>query len=87
MISLNLEDIESVRINLMPLTLTRPVGALLCGIADTVAERWQRLLPGAEVGYLTAPYLAAAFPAVNSDLTVAAHVLPTPVVGYSVVLV
>ena len=78
MISLNLEDIESVRINLMPLTLTRPVGALLCGIADTVAERWQRLLPGAEVGYLTAPYLAAAFPAVNSDLTVAAHVLPTP---------
>lgn len=77
MIALNLEDIESVRVNLMPLTLTRPVGALLAGIADTVAERWQRLLPGAQVGYITAPYLAAKFPAVESDLTVAAHVLPT----------
>ena len=77
MISLNLEDIEAVRVNLMPLTLTRPVGALLAGICDTIAERWQRLLPGAQVGFLTEQYLKAKFPAVDSDLTVAGHVLPT----------
>lgn len=77
MISLNLEDIESVRVNLMPLTLTRPIGALLAGICDTIAERWQRLLPGAQVGFLTDSYLSAKFPAVESDLTVAGHVLPT----------
>ncbi len=58
MISINLEDIEPVRTNLKPLTLTRPVGDLLCGIEDTIAQRWQRLLGHARVGYLTEPYLA-----------------------------
>lgn len=77
MISLNLEDIEPVRTNLMPLTLTRPVGDLLCGIEDTIAQRWMRLLGDARVGYLTEPYLAAKFPTVDTALTVAAHVIPT----------
>lgn len=77
MISLNLEDIESVRINLMPLTLTRPVGDLLCGIEDTIAQRWMRLLGAAEIGYLTAPYLSTKFPAADTPLVVAAHVIPT----------
>ncbi len=77
MISINLEDIEPVRTNLKPLTLTRPVGDLLCGIEDTIAQRWQRLLGHARVGYLTEPYLAKKYPAVDAALTVAAHVIPT----------
>ncbi len=77
MISLNLEDIESVRTNLMPLTLTRPVGDLLCGIEDTIAQRWQRLLGEARVGYLTESYLSCKYPAVETTLIVAAHVIPT----------
>lgn len=72
-----LEDIESVRINLMPLTLTRPVGALPAGICDTIAGRWQRLLPGATVGYATAGYLARKFPRGEGDLIVAGHVIPS----------
>lgn len=78
MISLNLEDIDSIRVNLKPLTLTRPVGDLLCGIEDTVAQRWARLLPGVQTGYLTEPYLAAKFPAVDASVVVAAHVIPSP---------
>lgn len=77
MISLNLQDNDSVRTNLMPLTLTRPVGDLLCGIEDTIAQRWQRLLGSARVGYLTEPYLSKKYPAVDAALIVAAHVIPT----------
>lgn len=78
MISLNLEDIDSIRVNLKPLTLTRPVGDLLCGIEDTIARRWARLLPDAQVGYLTEPYLAAKYPAADASIVVAAHVIPSP---------
>lgn len=72
-----LEDIEPIRTNLKPLTLTRPVGALPAGIADTIAERWQRLLPGATVGYATADYLSRKFPRGEGNLFVAAHVIPS----------
>lgn len=78
MTTLNLRDDRTVRVNLMPLTLTRPVAALLCGINDTIAERWQRLLPGAHIGYITEDYLAGKFPAVESETVVAGHIIPTP---------
>lgn len=72
-----LEDQPSVRVNLMPLTLTRPCGALLAGIAETIAERWLRLLPGSTVGFRTADYLAAKFPAGGeADVVVAGHIVP-----------
>ncbi|MGI4833940.1 MAG: GlmU family protein [Janthinobacterium lividum] len=48
--------------HLLPLTYTRPVAALRCGIL-TVAEKWQRRLGSPAVGYLTQPYLQAKFPA------------------------
>ncbi|QIX60956.1 glucose-1-phosphate thymidylyltransferase [Hymenobacter sp. BT18] len=55
-------DDPAIRPHLLPFTFTRPVAALRCGIL-TLAEKWQRRLGAAQVGYLTEPYLQAKFPA------------------------
>jgi UDP-N-acetylglucosamine diphosphorylase/glucosamine-1-phosphate N-acetyltransferase len=55
-------DDPAIRPHLLPLTFTRPVAALRCGIL-TIAEKWQRRLGATSVGYLTEPYLQAKFPA------------------------
>ncbi len=55
-------DDPAIRPHLLPLTFTRPVAALRCGIL-TIAEKWQRRLGSATLGYLTQPYLQAKFPA------------------------
>ncbi|GAC1375130.1 MAG: hypothetical protein NVSMB30_18890 [Hymenobacter sp.] len=55
-------DDPAIRPHLLPLTVTRPVAALRCGIL-TLAEKWQRRLGVDSVGYLTQPYLQAKFPA------------------------
>lgn len=47
-----------------PLTLTRPVAELRCGLF-TNTERWQRLLPSAQIGYETESYLSGKFPAIE----------------------
>ncbi|MVN76810.1 glucose-1-phosphate thymidylyltransferase [Hymenobacter sp. HMF4947] len=55
-------DDPAIRPHLLPLTFTRPVAALRCGIL-TIAEKWQRRLGTEGVGHLTQPYLQAKFPA------------------------
>jgi UDP-N-acetylglucosamine diphosphorylase/glucosamine-1-phosphate N-acetyltransferase len=55
-------DDPAIRPHLLPLTFTRPVAALRCGIL-TIAEKWQQRLAVASVGYLTQPYLQAKYPA------------------------
>lgn len=45
-----------------PLTLTRPVAEMRCGIL-TFAERWQRILDSEKISYSTEKYLEAKFPA------------------------
>ncbi|WP_151085877.1 GlmU family protein [Hymenobacter baengnokdamensis] len=57
-------DDPAIRPHLLPLTFTRPVAALRCGIL-TIAEKWQYRLGTATLGYLTQPYLQARFPAGN----------------------
>ncbi|MFZ9657436.1 MAG: putative sugar nucleotidyl transferase, partial [Crocinitomicaceae bacterium] len=57
-----------------PLTLTRPVGALRCGIY-TNAERWSKCFPEAAIGFETEAYLQAKFPAVEG-IKINAQVLP-----------
>ncbi|MEY2963282.1 MAG: hypothetical protein RL754_543 [Bacteroidota bacterium] len=52
-----------VRDQLLPLTFTRPVAGLRCGIL-TIAEKYERR--GAEIGYLTQDYLQTKFGAVES---------------------
>lgn len=63
---------------LLPLTFTRPVGALRPGIL-TLAEAWERM-SGQEVGYHTESYLRGKFPGVNAEVVheVDGTLLPTP---------
>jgi UDP-N-acetylglucosamine diphosphorylase / glucose-1-phosphate thymidylyltransferase / UDP-N-acetylgalactosamine diphosphorylase / glucosamine-1-phosphate N-acetyltransferase / galactosamine-1-phosphate N-acetyltransferase len=60
-----LYDDASVRINLLPLTFTRPVADIRCGIW-TLAEKWAHFL-GAKPSFLTEPYLQSKFPLVTTD--------------------
>jgi UDP-N-acetylglucosamine diphosphorylase/glucosamine-1-phosphate N-acetyltransferase len=53
-------DNPAVRLNLLPLTYTRPVAALRVGIL-TLAEKWAHELNGS-VSYLTEAYLQEKFP-------------------------
>ena len=52
---INLDD-NGLHLRFAPLTLSRPLGNLRLGIY-TNNERWERLLPDCEVGYLTESYL------------------------------
>ncbi len=80
--NLILFDDPAIRLNLLPLTLTRPVADLRVGIL-TIAEKWQRrLMPGdteTPVSFLTEPYLQTVFPAVFSadNLYINGAVCPT----------
>ena len=44
-----------------PLTLTRPIGDIRCGIF-TNTERWKKLIPNAEITYNSEEYLSGKFP-------------------------
>lgn len=65
---------QQARLKFAPLTLTRPVGALRCGLF-TNAERWQKWLPAAQIGYDTAEYLQTKFPK-NEGILVSAQLIP-----------
>ena len=46
--------------NFLPLTFTKPVAEMRCGIL-TFSERWQKLLNSTEISYLTEDFLQAKF--------------------------
>ncbi len=62
-------DPADVRANLLPITYTRPVGAIRMGLC-TMAERWQAFMPG-NYHWLTQEYLRELFPPAQStdDMT------------------
>ena len=62
------------RDHLLPLTYTRPVAQLRCGIL-TIAEKYQKR--GFEVGYETEDYLQEKFPSIHHDILVSGSVCPT----------
>ena len=62
------------RDHLLPLTYTRPVAQLRCGIL-AIAEKYQKR--GFEVGYETEDYLQEKFPSVQHDILVSGSVCPT----------
>ena len=65
----------SSRDHLLPLTFTRPVAALRCGIL-TVAEKYTRR--GHEVGYATQEYLSKKFPGLQApEVCIDGGVCPT----------
>lgn len=74
-------DNPEVHANLLPLSFTRPVGALRCGI-DTIAEKWQRLLDAGIYFQPSEDYLLPIFGAPEEALAgedtlyVAGHVIP-----------
>ena len=54
-------DEHAVWADLLPITFTRPVGAIRLGI-DTIAEKWQALLPGEYSWKAAESYLDELFP-------------------------
>ncbi len=68
---------DEIRLNLLPLTFTRPVADLRLGII-TMKEKWQFLLKG-NYSYYTVPYLREKFPlkSTNDNIFINASVLPT----------
>lgn len=61
----------------LPLTFTRPVAEMRCGIL-TFSERWQKLLDSSEVSYLTEDYLQEKFkkPEKKESLLLVPNFLP-----------
>ncbi|MCX4264139.1 MAG: putative sugar nucleotidyl transferase [Muribaculaceae bacterium] len=70
-------DNAAVRSNILPLSYTRPLGALRIGI-DTIAEKWQAMLTGEYLWSPAADYLAEIFPSSDDAdaLYVAGHIIP-----------
>ena len=62
------------RCHLLPLTYTRPVAELRCGII-TIAEKYTKR--GHEVGYGTEAYLNAKYPSIQAEVLVSGSVCPT----------
>lgn len=72
---ITLFDDPAVSDNLLPLTLTRPVARLRCGIT-TIAAKW-RALTNASIFYITRDYLTVKYEAADSGFFIAGHVFPT----------
>ena len=62
------------RSHLLPLTYTRPVAALRCGII-TIAEKYTKR--GHEIGYGTEAYLNVKYPSIEAEVLVSGSVCPT----------
>lgn len=76
-----ISDNPEIRAELLPITYTRPVGAIRIGI-DTIAEKWQAMLPGEYRWSVAAPYLEEKYPKASDEeaataLHIAGHVLPS----------
>ena len=62
------------RCHLLPLTYTRPVAELRCGII-TIAEKYTKR--GHEIGYGTEAYLNVKYPSIEAEVLVSGSVCPT----------
>ena len=62
------------RSHLLPLTFTRPVAELRCGII-TIAEKYTKR--GHEIGYGTEAYLNVKYPSIEAEVLVSGSVCPT----------
>ena len=79
-------DDPAIRAELLPLTYTRPVGALRVGIT-TIAEKWQALIPGDYFWDAATDYLKEIFKPCDDPaeaVFLAGHVLPTKALAEAV---
>ena len=65
---------NQLHLRFAPLTLTRPLAELRCGLF-TNTERWKHLLPGAQIGYQTESYLQGKYPS-TAGIWINAQVIP-----------
>jgi hypothetical protein len=65
---------NQLHLRFAPLTLTRPLAELRCGLF-TNTERWKHLLPGAQIGYQTESYLQGKYPS-REGIWINAQVIP-----------
>lgn len=63
---MNINLFDYYREELLPLTFTRPVGDLRCGIF-TFAERWEKIIKNSTVGFQTTPYLKKKYTSIEAD--------------------
>lgn len=79
-------DPEEVRRHLLPITFTRPVGAIRMGLC-TMQERWAAYLPGSYT-YLTEEYLSEIFTPCREesadDVYLAGNIVATPELAIAV---
>lgn len=70
-------DDEATHNNLLPISYTRPLCDIRCGIL-TIIEKWRLNYPSQDFSYLTIPYLQAKFGCVSDDdtLFIAGHIFP-----------
>ena len=80
-------DDNGLHLRFAPLTFTRPVGDLRCGIL-TNKERWEKWIPEAVVSFETEAYLATKFPKIVGEhsVVVNASIIPTEAIAAAVVL-
>ena len=72
---INLFDPEDIRVNLLPLTYTRPVAEIRVGILK-ISEKWQQYR--FQVGFLTEEYLATKYQTAETSLIVNGALCPDP---------
>jgi UDP-N-acetylglucosamine diphosphorylase/glucosamine-1-phosphate N-acetyltransferase len=65
---------NNAHLKFAPLTLTRPIGSLRCGLF-TNEERWLKWLPEAQIGFETEAFLQDKFPKIDG-IKVAAQIIP-----------
>ncbi len=87
MTSIILFDPQEACENLLPLTLTRPVALLRCGIM-TISEKWRRAIPG-DHSLLTREYLSTKYPSADTpdgdNIFIAGNLLPSPSLSEAIV--
>ena len=79
--NITLFDPQEVRRNLLPLTFTRPVGALRRGML-TIRQKWEAMLPGNYSWAAADPRLDELWPRTagdpNTEIFIAGNLVPTP---------
>ena len=65
---------NNAHLKFAPLTLTRPIGSLRCGLF-TNEERWLKWLPEAQIGFETEVFLQDKYPKIDG-IKVAAQIIP-----------
>jgi UDP-N-acetylglucosamine diphosphorylase/glucosamine-1-phosphate N-acetyltransferase len=68
-------DAEPWSLRFAPISLTKPISALRCGMFTNL-ERYEALLPGIEIGHIFNNHLITLFPPISQAITVCGSIIP-----------